>query len=76
MVWNPGDDTDLNEGGAGTDTVTDLYWNLGLQAWNQSGDRVSLIDAEGRLIESVPIAGNPAAMIKSHHNVGGLPKNM
>jgi GMP synthase (glutamine-hydrolysing) len=28
------------------------------------------------VIESVPIAGNPAAMIKSHHNVGGLPKNM
>jgi GMP synthase (glutamine-hydrolysing) len=28
------------------------------------------------LIESVPIAGNPAAMIKSHHNVGGLPKRM
>src|SRR5205814_3134477 len=28
------------------------------------------------VIESVPIAGNPAAMIKSHHNVGRLPKNM
>lgn len=28
------------------------------------------------VIESVPIAGNPAAMIKSHHNVGGLPKKM
>ena len=28
------------------------------------------------MIESVPIAGNPAAMIKSHHNVGGLPKKM
>ena len=28
------------------------------------------------VIESVPIAGNPAAMIKSHHNVGGLPKQM
>ena len=28
------------------------------------------------VIESVPIAGNPASMIKSHHNVGGLPKNM
>jgi GMP synthase (glutamine-hydrolysing) len=28
------------------------------------------------VIESVPIDGNPAAMIKSHHNVGGLPKNM
>ena len=28
------------------------------------------------VIESVAIAGNPAAMIKSHHNVGGLPKGM
>jgi GMP synthase (glutamine-hydrolysing) len=28
------------------------------------------------VIESAPIAGNPAAMIKSHHNVGGLPKKM
>jgi GMP synthase (glutamine-hydrolysing) len=28
------------------------------------------------VIESVPIGGNPAAMIKSHHNVGGLPKHM
>ncbi len=28
------------------------------------------------VIESVSIAGNPSAMIKSHHNVGGLPKNM
>ncbi|MCX7887339.1 MAG: glutamine-hydrolyzing GMP synthase [Verrucomicrobiae bacterium] len=28
------------------------------------------------VIESVPIGGNPAATIKSHHNVGGLPKRM
>ncbi len=28
------------------------------------------------VIESVPIDGNPAAMIKSHHNVGGLPEEM
>ena len=28
------------------------------------------------VIESVPIAGNPAQMIKSHHNVGGLPKDL
>ena len=28
------------------------------------------------VIESVPIDGNPAAVIKSHHNVGGLPKRM
>ncbi len=28
------------------------------------------------VIESISIAGNPASMIKSHHNVGGLPKRM
>jgi GMP synthase (glutamine-hydrolysing) len=28
------------------------------------------------VIESVPIDGNPAALIKSHHNVGGLPARM
>ncbi len=28
------------------------------------------------VIESVPIGGNPAATIKSHHNVGGLPRKM
>ena len=28
------------------------------------------------VIESVPINGNPAAMIKSHHNVGGLPPDL
>lgn len=28
------------------------------------------------VIESVPIGGNPAALIKSHHNVGGLPERM
>jgi GMP synthase (glutamine-hydrolysing) len=28
------------------------------------------------IIESVSISGNPAALIKSHHNVGGLPKRM
>ncbi|MDP0499060.1 MAG: glutamine-hydrolyzing GMP synthase [Verrucomicrobiota bacterium JB022] len=28
------------------------------------------------IIESVPIGNNPAALIKSHHNVGGLPEHM
>lgn len=28
------------------------------------------------IIESVPIAGCPASVIKSHHNVGGLPERM
>jgi GMP synthase (glutamine-hydrolysing) len=28
------------------------------------------------VIESVPIGGNPSALIKSHHNVGGLPESL
>ncbi len=28
------------------------------------------------ILESIPLDGNPAGVIKSHHNVGGLPENM
>ena len=28
------------------------------------------------ILESIPLDGNPASVIKSHHNVGGLPKDM
>jgi GMP synthase (glutamine-hydrolysing) len=28
------------------------------------------------ILESIPLDGNPAGIIKSHHNVGGLPENL
>jgi GMP synthase (glutamine-hydrolysing) len=53
-----------------------------IEVFDKEVKRLGRVDylAQGTLypdvIESVPIGGNPAAMIKSHHNVGGLPKKM
>ena len=53
-----------------------------IEVFDQEVSKLGKIDflAQGTLypdvIESVPVGGNPAALIKSHHNVGGLPKKM
>lgn len=53
-----------------------------IEVFDQEVSKLGNVDflAQGTLypdvIESVPIGGNPAALIKSHHNVGGLPKKM
>lgn len=53
-----------------------------VQVFDKAVKSIGKVDflAQGTLypdvIESVSIAGNPASLIKSHHNVGGLPKNM
>ena len=53
-----------------------------IQVFDKAVKSIGKVDflAQGTLypdvIESVSIAGNPASLIKSHHNVGGLPKKM
>jgi GMP synthase (glutamine-hydrolysing) len=59
-----------------------IIGNTFVEVFDQSISDLPDVDflAQGTLypdiIESVPIGGNPAALIKSHHNVGGLPENM
>jgi GMP synthase (glutamine-hydrolysing) len=59
-----------------------IIGNEFVEVFNDEAKRIQNVNflAQGTtypdVIESVPIGGNPSAMIKSHHNVGGLPEKM
>ena len=59
-----------------------IIGNTFVEVFEQEVEQIGEVDflAQGTIypdiIESVPIGGNPAALIKSHHNVGGLPDRM
>jgi Lamin Tail Domain len=37
--------------GTGTNTATDRYWNRGWYVWNNSGDRATLRNADGNVVD-------------------------
>ena len=59
-----------------------IIGRLFVEVFNDAASSIANADflAQGTtypdVIESVSIAGNPSALIKSHHNVGGLPEKM
>jgi GMP synthase (glutamine-hydrolysing) len=64
------------------ETKRKVIGNTFVEVFEQEVEKIGEVDflAQGTIypdvIESVPIGGNPAALIKSHHNVGGLPERM
>ena len=59
-----------------------IIGNTFIEVFEAEVEKIGEVDflAQGTIypdiIESIPIGGNPAALIKSHHNVGGLPERM
>ena len=59
-----------------------IIGNTFIDVFEEEVEKIGVVDflAQGTIypdiIESVPIDGNPASLIKSHHNVGGLPDRM
>jgi len=49
FVLDPGARVTLHTGG-GTETATDLYWGASRPVWNNAGDTIRVLDAEGRVV--------------------------
>ena len=58
MIWNPGDDTDLNEGGAGTDTV---------EVNGGNGAEVFTVTANGTRVRFDRVDAGPVLARHRHH---------
>jgi len=73
---------DALEGVSDPESKRKIIGKIFIDVFDEEVKKIGEVDflAQGTLypdvIESVPIENNPASLIKSHHNVGGLPAKM
>ena len=65
-----------------TGNIRKIIGKTFIEVFDKAAKKISNVDYLGQgtlypdIIESIPFFGGPTAKIKSHHNVGGLPKKM
>jgi GMP synthase (glutamine-hydrolysing) len=84
LIHNNASDLFLKKLGGVTDPEQKrkIIGNTFIDVFEEEANKIEGVEflAQGTLypdvIESVPVGGGPSTMIKSHHNVGGLPERM